>query len=94
MSKVVNAYRASEYVPPPETNSSFFNEFAGASQSTFLGDLQTDASSVASALKSFPYGSGLKLLGVVAVLYVAFKVIKKFVNIEEKLKQLLRSKTA
>lgn len=93
MSKVVNAYRASEYVPPPQTNSSFFNDFPGAEQS-FLGDLKTDASSVASALKAFPYGSSLKLLGVAAVLYIAFKAVRKFVNIEEKLKQLLRSKTA
>lgn len=99
MAKVVNAYRASEYSPPPpaeEASQHFsFSDFSDSTAQTaesFLAGIQDDAKTVAQALKTFPYGSALKLFGLAALLYIGFKAVRKFGNIEEKIKQALRSK--
>lgn len=67
------------------------HNLSGAAAQT-IGELGTDAKNLGSALASFPYGSALKVIGFLTILYIGFKLTNKFVNIGDKVKHLLRSK--
>jgi len=93
--RVDNVYKSSEYQSNPHPD---LGAFSGIQQgaigawSRTLGELSEDAQKVGGALATFPYSSTLKIVGLATMVYIGFKVIKKFVNIEKSVKHFLRSK--
>jgi len=63
---------------------------AGKGFSQTFGQLSSDARNLGSALADFPYGSAFRVIGVVTIVYIAFKVLGHFVNIESTLKKAIR----
>ncbi len=94
MKRVDNVYKSSNYQPQEDLPNPF-GEIQQSAMHTFsstFGELSEDVAKVGGALSTFPYGSAFKLAGLSVMVYIAFNVLKKFVNIEETLKKLMRGK--
>jgi len=93
--RVDKVYKSSEYPGSRGPDLGTFGEVsrgANAAWARTLGELSEDAHKVGGALATFPYSSALKIAGLASIVYIGFKVIRKFVNIEKSVKHFLRSK--
>ena len=61
----------------------------GAAQ-TIWWDIRKDSKIVGNALVAFPYSSAFKCIGFLVVMYGAFKLLGKFVNINSKVAHIMR----
>jgi hypothetical protein len=94
MKRVDNVYKSSNY-SPEETQASPFGDIQRNAVNTLgntVGELTEDVSKVGGALVTFPYGSAFKLAGLGVMVYIGFKVLRKFVNMEETVKKLMRGR--
>jgi len=93
--RVDNVYKSSDYQSNTRPDLGTFGGIAHGASGAWtktLGELSEDAQKVGGALATFPYSSALKVVGLATMVYIGFKVIKKFVNIEKSVKHFLRSK--
>tara|TARA_B100001109_G_C18789033_1_gene439185 strand:+ start:336 stop:626 length:291 start_codon:yes stop_codon:yes gene_type:complete len=95
---MVNVYKESEFyaeqtVEPPPVDPTFegmlganpFTNFQGFMFSG-LKNLSQDFGEVTQAAKNFPYRSAFTVIGVIAVLYIGFKISRSFVKITSRLR--------
>lgn len=81
MTRVDKIFKEKEYRKQFVSN---FKEVSSASPIN-LGGLKNDFGNVLVAVKSFPFKSALSVLGFLTLLYIGFKISKKFVNIKSRL---------
>jgi hypothetical protein len=63
-----------------DPNKIIYEAFQGVSKNVFsgLGEIKEDFSKVTLAVKNFPFRSFLTVAGVLALLYITFKIVRKF----------------
>lgn len=72
---MVNIFKEKDYKAPPTDQPSLDDIFLG------IEGLQSDFGNVIEAAKKFPVRSTLTVIGFITVLYIGFKVGRKFVKI-------------
>lgn len=93
MVKVKNVYKSSDYtekstIPEIDPNEILFDTLNGFKVNVIrsFNGIQDDIVKVGHALKDFPGRSFLTVIGLGTVLYIAFKLIKKFGMIKSEIK--------
>ena len=74
---MVSVFKEKEYQPNPKDNTPLLEEFLISG----LEGLRSDFGSVIEASRKFPVRSTLTVIGFITVLYIGFKVGRKFVKI-------------
>jgi len=93
MRRVEEVYKSSEYVdtnspndndipgiPDIDPNKILSDTFRGVSKTIFssFGSIKEDFSKVSVAAKNFPLSSFLTVVGTLTLLYITFKIVRKF----------------